>query len=189
MLEELIRYDKELFLFLNNLGTENWDGFWMFMTNKWASIPLYFVLLLICLKKTGWKATLIIVVAVALMITATDQLANAFKYGVARLRPCHDDTIFDKMRLVKSYCGGKYGYFSAHAANSFTVVTFFSLVLRPYIKWFPILLLVWGLIVSYSRIYIGVHFPLDIITGISFGLLIGWLFYVLRNYAQKKIIK
>ena len=128
-------------------------------------------------------------VTVGLMITATDQLANAFKYGFERLRPCHDESISDKMRLVKSYCGGKFGYFSAHAANSFAVVTFFSLVFKPYLKWFPLILLIWGLIVSYSRIYIGVHFPLDIVTGISIGLLLGWLFFVLKRYAVKKLLK
>jgi len=187
-MDKLIEYDKELFLFLNNLGIESWDGFWMFMSKKWGSIPLYATLLILCLKKIGWKSTLLVLVMVALMITVADQLANVFKYGFERLRPCHDETIADKMRLVKSYCGGKFGYFSAHAANSFTAVTFFSLVFRSHIKWFPLLLVIWGLMVSYSRIYIGVHFPLDIITGISFGLLIGWAFYMLRTYLDNRFI-
>ncbi len=188
MLETLLEYDKELFLFLNNLGVESWDTFWLFMSKKWGSIPLYLVLLLFCFKYVGWKSTLLIMVIVALMITASDQLANAFKYGFERLRPCHEEAIFENMRLVKSRCGGKFGYFSAHAANSFTAVTFFSLLFKPYIKWFPVLLVVWGLAVAYSRIYLGVHYPLDIVTGISFGLLIGWVFFTLRTYIDNRFI-
>ncbi|NAS29790.1 phosphatase PAP2 family protein [Flavobacteriaceae bacterium R38] len=188
MLEQLIEYDKELFLFLNNLGVAFWDPFWLFMSDKWGAIPLYATLLILSFKKVGWKSTLLILVMVALMITAADQLANAFKYGFERLRPCHDETILDKVRLVKSRCGGKFGYFSAHAANSFTAVTFFSLLLKPYIKWFPLLLVTWGLLVSYSRIYLGVHYPIDIITGMSFGLIIGWTFFKLRTYIDNRFI-
>ncbi|UOB18023.1 phosphatase PAP2 family protein [Abyssalbus ytuae] len=186
MLDKIIEYDKELFLFLNNLGNENWDAFWMFMTHKLSAIPLYLFLLILCIKKLGYKQTLLVLVLVALMITATDQLANVFKYGFERLRPCHDDTVFNKMRLVKSYCGGKFGYFSAHAANSFTVATFFSLLFNKSIKWLPALLLLWALIVAYSRIYIGVHFPLDVVTGICIGLLFGWLFYFLFCFFRKR---
>ncbi len=188
MLEELIKYDKELFLFLNGLGTEGWDGFWMTVTNKFSSIPLYVVLLLLCLRQFGWKVTLLIIVTVALMITATDQLANAFKYGFERLRPCKDESINTLMRLVKPSCGGKFGYFSAHAANSFTVATFFGLLFRQHFKALPMILLIWALLVAYSRIYIGVHFPLDVITGICVGLLLGWLFFRLKGLAAKKLL-
>lgn len=189
MLDKLVETDKEVFLFLNNLGVASWDGFWMFMSNKWASIPLYLVLLLLCFYKLGWKRTILVIVSVALMITATDQLANFFKYGVGRFRPCHDASIVDQMRLVKSYCGGKYGYFSAHAANSFAVATFFVLLFKQYFKWLVPLLLIWGLLVSYSRIYIGVHFPLDVVTGISIGMLSGWLFNSLSVLANRRFLK
>ncbi|WP_224484548.1 phosphatase PAP2 family protein [Robertkochia aurantiaca] len=176
-MEQLIELDRELFIFLNSMGNETWDGFWLFMTNKWSSIPLYALLLLLSVKELGKKRLLVMLILVALLITATDQLANLFKYGVERLRPCHDIALEAQMRLVKSYCGGMYGYFSAHAANSFAVATFFSLLLRRSAAWLPGLLLVWALIVAYSRIYIGVHFPLDVITGMSIGMLLGWLFY------------
>ncbi|WP_340199211.1 phosphatase PAP2 family protein [Ascidiimonas sp. W6] len=189
MLEKLIEGDKNLFLYLNNLGTEPWDAFWMFMSNKWASIPLYLLLLTLSIYKFGWKRVGLMVIGVALMITATDQLANFFKYGIGRFRPCHDETILDQMRLVKSYCGGKYGYFSAHAANSFAVATFFVLLLKNKFKWIPFLLLAWALLVAYSRIYIGVHFPLDVVTGISIGMLSGWLFYSLYQLATMKFLK
>ncbi len=187
MIDKLVEYDENLFLFLNNLGTGYGDAFWMFMSHKFSAIPLYLLLLILCIKKLGLKSTLLIIIMVALLITATDQLANAFKYGFKRLRPCHDDDIFNKMRLVKSYCGGKYGYFSAHAGNSFALVTFFSLIFKKYYQWIPFLLLTWGLLVSYSRIYIGVHYPLDVITGICVGLLFGWLIYKIYEFVKEKV--
>ncbi len=185
-MEDLIQYDKELFLFLNKLGTTDWDAFWMFMTNKVNSIPLYVMLLFFSVKQFKWKGTLVIVLCIAALIGLTDQLANAFKYGFERLRPCHDESINMLMRLVKPYCGGKFGYFSAHAANSFAVATFFSLVFKNYLKWLAPVLVIWALIVAYSRIYIGVHFPLDVCTGIAIGLLNGWLFFGIRGYAMKR---
>ena len=177
MLEELVKYDEQLFLFLNGLGGETWDGFWLFMTNKWSSIPLYAILLFLSIRYFGWKGTAAVLVLVALMITATDQLANLFKENVARLRPCHNDTIFEQMRLVKAYCGGKYGYFSAHAGNSFAVATFFSMLFRKELKGLAPILVIWAILVSYSRIYVGVHFPLDVVTGITVGMLLGLLFF------------
>ena len=187
MLEELIQWDKEVFLFLNGLGSSSWDGFWMFMTNKWGSIPLYILLLLLSIRFLGWKSTGVLLVAVALLITTTDQLANFFKYGVGRLRPCHDEQLFEAMRLVKSSCGGKFGYFSAHAASSMALAMFFSVILRKRIRWVPYLLLLWAIVVGYSRIYIGVHFPGDVLTGILIGMFFGWLYAKLYIFALHKI--
>jgi len=187
-MDKLIELDERAFLFLNGLGTESWDGFWMFMTDKWSSIPLYAILLFLTFRFYGLKKTLIVLVAVALMITVTDQLANFFKFGVARLRPCHNEEIFQAMRLVKSYCGCKYGYFSAHAGNSFAVSTFFTFVLSSRLKFIGYFLIIWALIVAYSRIYIGVHFPLDVVTGTAIGILFGWLFSRLYIFAAHKFL-
>lgn len=186
MFEDLVQWDREAFLFLNSLGTETWDGFWMFMTDSITAIPLYALLLFFTYKSFGLKGTVLIVLCVALMITCTDQLSNFFKYGVRRLRPCHDPEISGIMRLVKSYCGGKYAYFSAHAANSFAVATFFSLQFQSKIKWIGPFLILWAMIVAYSRVYIGVHFPLDIITGALVGSFFAWLFVKLYIFARPK---
>lgn len=187
MLEQLIQFDKEAFLFLNSLGTETWDGFWMFMTKTRNSTPLYILLLYLSFKNFGLKKTAVILVSIALLITCTDQLSNFFKYGIGRLRPCHDPEVNGIMRLVKSYCGGKFSYFSAHAANSFAPATFFSILFYKKVKYIGNVLILWAFIVAYSRIYIGVHFPLDVITGIVIGAVFGWLFAKLSIFAFQKI--
>lgn len=187
MLEELLLWDKEAFLFLNGLGTESWDGFWMFMTKTRNSAPLYLVLLYFSYKSFGMKGTAVVLVSIALLITCTDQLSNFFKYGLGRLRPCHDPEVSGIMRLVKSYCGGQYGYFSAHAANSFAPATFFSILFYKKVKYIGDILILWAFIVAYSRIYIGVHYPLDIVTGILIGALFGWVFAKLAIFAFQKL--
>lgn len=187
MLEELIQQDKEIFLFLNGLGTVTWDGFWLFITNKFSAIPLYALLLFLTFKHLGAKKTIVVLISVALLITATDQLANFFKYGVQRLRPCHDIDVNTVARLVKKSCGGKYGYFSAHASNAMALALFFSILLGSKIKYITSFLLVWALLVGYSRIYIGVHFPMDVLTGIVIGMVFGWLFAKLSIFAFQKI--
>ena len=186
MWQELIRYDKELFLFLNNLGNPSWDGFWMFVTNKFSAIPLYLLLLVLTYRQLGLKRTILVLITVAVMILVTDQLSNLFKYGVKRLRPCYDSDLNGLVRLVKSYCGGKFGYFSAHAANNFAVAFFFTFLLRKKFRYIGIFLMVWAFLVAYSRIYIGVHFPLDVLTGGLIGLIFSWLFTKLYIFAVEK---
>lgn len=178
MLETLLEYDKELFLFLNNLGGSTWDGFWLFMTNKYNSIPIYLLLLVLSYRHFGSKKTLLILVAVALMILCVDQLTNLFKYGVGRLRPCFDSDVNELMRQVRDSCQnrGQFGYFSAHAANNFSVAIFFSILLRSIRAPIGIFLVVWAILISYSRIYIGVHFPFDVLSGVLIGSLFGWIF-------------
>lgn len=186
MIEELIQQDKALFLFLNGLGTPTWDGFWMFITGKLNSIPLYMGLAFFSYRQLGLKKTMFLVVSIGLMITATDGLANFFKYGVARLRPCHDPEINTLMRLVKSSCGGKFGYFSAHAINSTAVAFFFTYLFWSKFRYLGIFLMIWTILVSYSRIYIGVHYPLDVVTGILIGLFLSYLFAKLYIFALLK---
>ncbi|MEO9513846.1 MAG: phosphatase PAP2 family protein [Flavobacteriaceae bacterium] len=187
MFEELIQQDKEIFLFLNGLGSASWDGFWMFLTNKFSAIPLYAILLFLLYRHLGVKKTIVSLVFIALLITATDQLANFFKYGVQRLRPCHDIDVNMMARLVKKSCGGKFGYFSAHAANAMALALFFSVLLGSKIKYITSFLLIWAVLVAYSRIYIGVHFPLDVLTGIVIGTIFGWLFARLSIFATQKL--
>lgn len=189
MLEKLLQYDTELFLFLNNLGTESWDGFWMFYTHKLNWIPLYVLLLFLIYKHKGKKNLLVLVLVVAAMITFTDQVTNAFKYGFERLRPCHEESLQAIMRIVKEGCGGRFSFFSGHSSNSMSVAVFVGLVLIGKYKNLIFLLLLWSFAMAYSRVYIGVHYPLDIICGMAFGALSGFGFYKLYIYLSNRFVQ
>ena len=179
-MESLIELDKALFVFLNALGSESFDSFWLLVTDKKSSIPLYVLLIFYIYKKLSFKDFLKYLVFIVILIFLSDQTSGFFKDYFQRLRPCHDQEINSFIRIVKVGCGGLYGYFSAHAANTFGLATFFYFTLNRYSKNFKYLFL-WAIIVSYSRIYIGVHFPIDIIFGAFVGFLLGFIFSYIYN--------
>lgn len=185
MLDKLITYDTSLFVFLNGLGSTSWDGFWLIITNKLTFIPLYALLLYLLYRAYGWKALLIMVVTIALMITFTDQFTNFIKRTVQRPRPCGNPDIIDQMRFIAVRCG-KYGYFSGHSSNSMAVAVFTGLMLRKYYKNLIFFLLFWSAVVGYSRIYVGVHYPLDVLSGFTFGAFSGYMFYRLTLYLIRR---
>lgn len=185
-MEELVQLDKELFLFLNNLGTSTWDGFWLFMTEKFYQIPLYLVLLFFFYKYFGIRGTIITLVLVALLITASDQLANLFKYVLfKRPRPCRAEGVAEFTRFIAERCG-RYGYFSGHATNSMALAFFTGLALQKHLKYIFPFMVVWAIIVSYSRIYVGVHYPGDVVTGMAAGIILGVGAYKLHSYLIKR---
>jgi undecaprenyl-diphosphatase len=181
MIEEILKLDSKLLIFLNNLGVPRFDNFWVNLSKIEANILMY--LFLICLffyiQKARLKVAniLYLILVIVIMITITDQGANLFKDSFQRLRPCYDETVKDSIRLVKDNCGGKYGFFSAHASNSFSLAIFFGLLFRNRIRYIILITLVYASFISYSRIYLGVHFPIDIIFGSLFGLFIGFSIY------------
>lgn len=184
-MEQLIEFDKELFLLLNNLGNPVWDDFWNILTNKWSSIPLYAVLIYLLYKSLGLKGAIISIILVAGMITITDQLANVFKDAFQRPRPCRQEGVMEFARFIAERCG-RYGYFSAHAASSAALAIYMGLMLKPfYSKIFPVLI-IWAAMVAYSRIYVGVHYPGDILTGMLLGVIVGWIFYKLQQSLLRK---
>ncbi|WP_308992043.1 phosphatase PAP2 family protein [Mariniflexile litorale] len=187
MIEKLLEYDTQLFLFLNNLGSPTWDRLWLLITHEVTFVPLYAILLFLLHKKYGLKALLIFVILVALMITFTDQITNVFKRGFVRPRPCGEANLIDHMRFIAVRCG-KYGFFSGHASNSMAAAVFAGLMLRPYYKNLIFILLFWSAVVAYSRIYVGVHYPLDLLCGATFGALVGFLFYKLAQYNLKRFV-
>lgn len=192
-MEQILEWDKDLFLYLNNLGSPKWDAFWNIITTKWYSIPVYVLLLYLLFKKVGWKSTVMALILTAILITCTDQLANIFKHGFERLRPCRQEGVMEKSRFVAERCGS-FGFFSAHAANAMAIAIFIGSILSKYFKYSFPLLLIWVFLVSYSRIYLGVHYPGDIITGIIIGGILGLIAYRLytksvQKYIQKQTIK
>ena len=175
MLDQLIELDKTLLIFLNNLGSPSWDGFWLVVTNKRTFIPMYMVLLYFMCKSLSKKGVMLLVLTVALMILFTDQVTNLFKFTFERFRPCAQEGVFELIR--QGECGATYGFFSGHSSNSMATAIFVGLMLRPLYKNVIYLLIVWSIVVAYSRIYLGLHYPLDILCGLSFGAFTGYGFY------------
>lgn len=188
MIEKLLEYDTELFLFLNNLGSPTWDNLWLIITNKIYFGPLLGIILFVAIyKKLGWKALLLLILVTAVMITFTDQLTNVFKRGFERVRPCGEANLIDQIRFIAVRCG-KYGFFSGHASNTMAVAIFGGLLLRSYYKRLIYVLVLISFIVAYSRIYVGVHYPLDIVCGLIFGAISGFLFYKLAKFLLARFI-
>lgn len=176
-MHEIIQEDRSLFLFLNNWGSQSFDQLWIMISGTWIWIPLYVIFLYLLYKNYQLRNLVFILIFIALGVTVSDQLAGIFKTGISRLRPCHDPTLTGLMRVVK--CGGQFGFYSSHAANTFFIATFMSLLLYKKFKLLPYILYFWAIVVSYSRIYLGVHFPLDILMGALMGFFTGGFFATL----------
>ena len=186
MLDLIIEYDQKLFVWLNNLGNKYFDWFWMLLTNKLFNFLVYSIALIYLFKKIKIKSFISMILFLLILILISDQTSNLFKNYFERLRPCHDEQIFNFMRLVKNSCGGLYSFFSAHASNSFALASFFFFVYYKIIERKIILFFILASLVSYSRVYIGVHYPLDIIIGAFFGLTYGFVLFKFWEIRFKK---
>ena len=185
MLDQLIEFDRSLLLYLNNLGSSTWDGFWLIVTNKRTFIPLYIVLLYLMAKRLTTRGIVILVLSIAGMILFTDQTTNLFKYSFERLRPCAQEGVLELIR--QGECWG-YGFFSGHSSNSMATAIFVGLMLRPLHKNLIYILIVWSVVVAYSRIYLGLHYPLDILCGLGFGAIAGYVFYRLFESLRARFV-
>ena len=183
MLEKLLELDRYVFLYLNTMGSEKYDPLWLLITKQTTWIPFFLVLFYIIYKKIGMKQTLYMLFFVAILIAFTDQLTNVFKHAFHRLRPSSDPTLGDTIRKV--LIRNSFSFFSGHAANTMAVATFLHLTMRKYFKYFWLIFL-WPLIFAYSRIYLGLHYPSDIMFGYLCGALTGFLFYKIYRKAQQK---
>tara|TARA_Y100000385_G_scaffold289973_1_gene361253 strand:+ start:11990 stop:12556 length:567 start_codon:yes stop_codon:yes gene_type:complete len=185
MLDQLIELDKTLLVFLNNLGSVYWDDFWAVVTNKRTFIPLYIVLLYFMSRTLNKKTTFVLVLIIASMILFTDQITNLFKFSFARLRPCAQEGVLELIR--QGDCWG-YGFFSGHSSNSMAVAIFTGLMLKSVYKNTIYYMVVWSIVVAYSRIYLGLHYPLDILCGLGFGAIAGYVFYRLFESLRARFV-
>ncbi|MEC4050404.1 phosphatase PAP2 family protein [Flavobacterium sp. SUN046] len=183
MLDKIIALDKELLVFLNSLGSSTYDGLWLIITKQAYWTPFFLLLAYLIYKKKGIKTLGIVILFIALILLCCNESVELCKQLVKRLRPCNDPQIKDIIRIVHQ--SDTYSFFSGHAANSMATMTFIYLLLKNEYKYIYLLFL-YPLIFAYSRIYLGVHFPTDILTGYAFGLTYGIVFYKAYQYFQKK---
>ncbi len=183
MLEQLIKFDQRLFLTLNNKGTETLDPIMVQLSAVWIWIPVLALAGFILIRRNP-KRGLMELGFIIITLIVTDLIsAQVIKELVQRLRPCHDPELVDRVRLVAKSCGGKFGFVSSHASNAFGIAILSSLLIRQ--TWFIFLVLLWAILVSYSRIYLGVHYPGDILGGILLGITASFLFYRLVSKLLK----
>jgi undecaprenyl-diphosphatase len=191
VIEKLEHIDQELLLYLNSFHSDFMDQVMWLVSGKLEWIPLYLVLLYLLYKQYG-KNIWMLLLGVGLSILMADQFSvKLFKEFFERYRPCHNLDIGEFVHLVNNKCGGKFGFVSSHAANSFALASYVGLLLRDRFKYALFLLLFWALLVSYSRVYLGVHYPADILGGGVLGFLIGFIVYKIyrgiNNLIKKRL--
>ncbi|HTO38920.1 MAG TPA: phosphatase PAP2 family protein [Brumimicrobium sp.] len=188
-METLKKLDADLFLYLNNAGSESWDKFWMILTDQWLAIPLYVILALMILWKTGFKSAVISGAMILATVVVTYIISYLLKNGVARLRPCNVYDIYTEIRFPLKEIGkgcGTYGFVSSHATVATGMIVLIGMILKKYFKFIMPVLIVWLMLFSYSRIYLGKHYPGDIIAGFIIGVIIGFTAYKLRLWIERK---
>jgi undecaprenyl-diphosphatase len=185
MLEKIKQWDTEVFLFLNGLHTPLMDTAMYWITDRFFWFPFYGLIIYFLIKRFKWEGVWM-VIAIVLTVVLADKIASGlFKPYFARYRPCHEAAIQQLVHVV-SGCGGQYGFVSSHSANTFAFALLMWLFLRrrvPYLY----LLFFWALLVSYSRIYVGVHYPLDLLGGAFIGMICSCLMYLLYRLITKKL--
>lgn len=189
--------DKDLFLSFNQSGSESWDFFWTLLTDKYLAIPVFALLLLIVLLKYKFKTAFVVGVFMVALIGVTYVFSSVVKSTVQRPRPCSiNSPIKDEVRIVSDGVFGnlttsnvekceKFSFFSSHAAVSFALALFFGLILAKIASVWLFALIIWATLVSISRIYLGFHYPSDILVGAIVGGVFGFAFYRLILFGQK----
>ncbi|NHF60802.1 phosphatase PAP2 family protein [Flavobacteriaceae bacterium TP-CH-4] len=178
MLDQLQQWDRETFIYLNGLGIEEYDAFWSVVTKFGTWTPLFLLIIFLIfwrnnLKRAGWNLLFLV-----LMVLSVAFAIDATKEYIGRLRPNNDTEINQLIRIL--HTPTDFSFFSGHAASSFSIATMAVLLLRDRYKWIYFIFL-WPLLFSFSRIYLGVHYPLDILVGALVGVGFAFLFNGLRQ--------
>lgn len=178
MLEFLVDIDTEIFLWLNSHHSPFWDIFMYVSSGKALWIPLYLSIVFAIYAVYGWRATLIMVAVCGISVAVVDQVgAGLLRPLIERMRPANlENPLSEFVHIVEDYRGGAYGFPSSHASNTFALAAFTSFAFR---KWtYGIFIYIWAVVICYSRIYLGVHYPGDILAGFILGSVFGWIGYI-----------
>ena len=173
-----IELDKKAFLYLNGIHSPEWDGIMWWISSFAPWILLYIFLIIVIIYKERPYRFIFTILFLVIAVTLCDQISVLIKFLVERPRPSHDPEISGMVHILNGYRGGAYGFVSSHAANSFGTASFLSNQFKHF-KW-TLFLFTWAILVTYSRIYLGVHYPLDIICGAILGVIIGIQCYIYK---------
>ncbi|MBQ8274650.1 MAG: phosphatase PAP2 family protein [Bacteroidaceae bacterium] len=179
-------FDTELLLYINQCNNVLMDTVMLKFSDTWTWSLLLLVVVFVVLRNRPLKEALLIILGIALCVLVADQISSSLiKPWVARFRPTHDPDLMFEIRHIAGRAG-QYGFVSSHAANTFAVATFMSLVFRHRLT--TLCLFAWAFVVGYSRIYLGVHFPLDVFCGGMLGIVVGYLVYILLRFATIRLM-
>ena len=183
MLDQLLSLDTKLFLFLNGFHNPFFDTVMYWISHKFFWVPFYAFLVFLLFRFFGKKQGIILTILIITTFALTNTLSvEAFKNVFERPRPCHNELIQASTHIVKDHCGGKWGFVSSHASNVFGLATLVFFFFKNRIKGIGWSIFLWASAISYSRIYLGVHYPLDIMCG---GMLGVTLAFVVFQVAKK----
>ena len=189
-MEYLKTIDTELFLFLNGMHNAFFDEIMFWLSDRLIWIPMYLLIIFLMIRRYKMRGVLMLLF-IGIVIALCDQTAShLLKNLVQRLRPSHEPTLAGMIHLSKAGPAGLYGFASSHAANVFGLTTFLYFVLDKNFKLLKYWLIVWAILVSYSRIYNGVHYPGDVLAGAFLGIVYGYLMakayiYTVTNHLKQ----
>ena len=191
ILSTLNHIDTQLFLFLNGIHSPFFDLVFQWITERYSWIAFYLILGVLVFIKFKWRG-FILTPFIALLIIFSDQFSVLlFKDVFMRLRPCHNPELANLVHTINGACGGQYGFVSSHAANTFALAIFVGFIFKKQIGWLLYFMLIWAIVVSYSRIYVGVHYPGDVLGGALLGSIISFLIWktlvYFNNYFNLKL--
>lgn len=188
MLETIKAVDESLFLFLNAQHNSFFDPLMWLFSEKLFWGPLY-VWFLWLLHKRYPKHYWTVLVTILLMIAVSDQLCNLAKDNILRLRPSQEPHLYSVVHIINDYRGGMYGFYSAHSANAFALAFFMISLVAGKQKYIIPVSLIYAILAAYSRIYLGVHYPGDVLAGAIIGALVGTGFAFAHDRIRKRYIK
>ncbi|MBI5541104.1 MAG: phosphatase PAP2 family protein [Bacteroidia bacterium] len=188
MIEYLNQLDTQLFLFLNGLNNSFFDPIMYWLSDKDIWIPFYFLIAFLIIRHYKKDSILILVFAIVALVLCDQGASHLIKVLVERLRPSHEPALEGLVHMSSAGPGGMYGFVSSHTANAIGMAVFFWLALDKSFKILKYVIFIWAILVSYSRIYNGVHYPGDVICGAILGAVISFGMYKLYLYTNKKLI-